>query len=43
MAMHIAKTADVHEDVKPECRASTEGAKGFVVLASMAQAKFNDL
>ncbi len=39
MAVHVAKAADVHEDVKAEGVAGVEGAQGFVVSAAMAEAK----
>ena len=43
MAVHIAKSADVHEDVEPESRAGVKGAQCFVVLAAMPQTQLDNL
>ena len=42
VAVHVAKAADVHEDVKAECGSGVEGAQGFVVFAAMAEAKLDN-
>ena len=43
VAVHVAEAADVHEDVEAEGGAGVEGAEGFVVVAAVAQAEFDDL
>ncbi len=42
VAVHVAESADVHEDVEAECRSGVEGAKSFVVAAAVAQANLDD-
>jgi len=42
MAVHVAESADVHEDVEAKICTGMEGAECFVVLAAVTQAKFND-
>src|SRR5208282_4075436 len=42
MAMHIAETADVHENVEAELLARGEGAQQLVMAATMAQAEVYD-
>src|SRR5208283_3025364 len=42
MAVHVSKSADVHEDVKAERGPSVEGAKKFVMLAAVTQAQVDD-
>ena len=43
MAVHVAETADVHEDVEAQGGSGVEGAKSFVVAAAMAKAQLDDL
>ena len=43
MAVHVAETADVHENVEAELLAGAEGAQHFVMAAAMAQAEVDDL
>ena len=42
VAVHVAKSANVHEDVEAEGGAGVEDAESFVVLAAVAQADFDD-
>jgi hypothetical protein len=42
MAVHVAKAADVHQDIEPELLSRAERAQQFVVLAPVAQSKIDD-
>ena len=37
MAMHVAKAADVHQDVEAEMLPGAKGARNLVVTAAMAE------
>src|SRR5450631_279651 len=43
MAVHVAETADVHQDVKPKGSPGVKRAKKFVVLAAVANPQLDDL
>src|SRR5205823_14479854 len=43
MAVHIAKAADIHEDVEAKALASREGAQQLIVFAAMFGAQSDDL
>ena len=43
VAVHVTKTANVHQDVEAEVLAGAEAAKHFVVASTMTQARRNDL
>ncbi len=43
MAMHVAKAADVHQDVEAELLSGAEGARDFIVTPAMTQAHLDDL
>src|SRR5581483_4321621 len=43
MTVHIAKSADVHEDVEAELLTSAKWPEDLIVLAAVPKAEFNDL
>jgi hypothetical protein len=40
--MHIAKSADVHQNVEAELLTGSEGSQHLIVPPAMAQARIND-
>ena len=42
MAMHVAKTADIHQNVEAQSVAGIEGARQLIVLAAMPQAEIDE-
>src|SRR5581483_10096670 len=43
VAMHIAKAADVHQDVEAELLSGTESTRHLIMLAAVAEPEFDDL
>src|ERR1700689_3682027 len=43
MAMHVAKAANIHQDIETESLSGVKGAQQFIMLAAMAQSEINDL
>src|SRR5580692_9053706 len=42
MPMHIAETADVHQNVKAQSRSRVKGTEGFVMASATPQADLDD-